>query len=73
MKRVQLNIQYQPKKRSDFLRNAHSFFVLYFEHAKIHGFSYVGLQHLLLIEKYALDFAINRFVANQKFKIIILY
>lgn len=39
-------------KRSHFLRNVHSFLVLFFERVNIHGFSYFGLQYLQILEKY---------------------
>lgn len=37
--------------RNDFWKNAYSFFVVYFERANIHGFSYFGMRYLTFIEK----------------------
>lgn len=52
MRRKQSEVLQRKKKNSNFRKNAHSFFVLYFERANIHGFSYFGLQYLQIVEKY---------------------
>lgn len=44
-------VKIQNNKYSVLKNNAHSFFVLYFERSNIHGFSYFGMQYLLLMEK----------------------
>lgn len=48
-----MNKRQQAKKSKypHWKKSVHSFLVLYFERANIHGFSYFGLQYLQRVEK----------------------